>query len=325
MKKIISKSLHTPINAEFVNVAENAEGIVTVEYYTEARQHIPHAHFSARVMTEATYEKLVGHPLEKLTKGGKSVKDPRSDKKVKKQSDDVPARSMTTSDEVMGLKPNGDYPEVDLRQRDKPKQAVKKQTKILKGTHKVNEDLANDTQFTWAAIREACFETGIEEDQITALQIALHDDAVIQGGVGESTFFKEGPEDFQKTEDEYDVQDDIDAVDDSLGTSEPQPEVYKGQSVSNFRDSLVNLSDKEVAELEELPRNRRLKQVRVMDGKVVKIMPATVKSTFRNGNILYAEVSVGTKTGKIKIASGDTPLVKKSETTGIYYAMKVVS
>lgn len=325
MKKIKSKNLHTPMNAEFVKVAENAEGIVTVEYFTEAHQHIPHAHFSARVMTEASYEKLVGHPLEKLAKSGKAVKDPRSDKKVKKQSDEVPARNMTTSDEVMGLKPNGDYPVVDLRQKDKPTQSVKKQTKILKGTHKVTEDIANDSQFTWAAIHEACVEAGIEKDTIIALKIALHDDAVIQGGMGESTLFKEGPEDFQETEDEYDVQDDIDAVDDSLGTSEPKPEVYKGQSVRDFRTSLVNLSDEEISKLEELPRNRRIKQVRVMGGKVIKVMPATVKSTFRDGDTLYAEVTIGSEEGKIKIASGDTPLVKKSETTGIFYSMKVVS
>lgn len=325
MKKIISKNLHTPMNAEYVNVAENAEGIVTVEYFTEAKQHIPHAHFSARVMTESSYEKLVGHKLEKLAKGGKAVKDPRSDKKVKKQADEAPARNLTTSDEEMGYKPNADYPEMDFRQKDKPKQSVTKQTKVLKGTHKVTEDIANDAQFTWSAIREACFEAGIEKDFITALKIALHDDAVISGGMGESKLFKEGPEDFQETEDAYPVEDDIDAVDDSLGTSEPKPEVYKGQSVSDFRTSLVNLSSEEAAGLEELPRNQRIKQVRVQGGKVIKVMPATVKSTFREGDTLYAEVSIGTKTGKLKLASGDTPLVKKSETTGIYYAMKIVS
>ena len=143
--------------------------------------------------------------------------------------------------------------------------------------------------------------------------------------MGESKLFKEGPEDFQETEDEYDVQDDIDAVDDSLGTSEPKPEVYKGQSVSDFRTSLVNLSDEEVADLEALPRNQSIKQVRVMGGKVIKVMPAVVKSTYLDGDILYAKVTVGTKEGKIKLASGDTPLVKKSEKTGVYYAMKVVS
>lgn len=325
MKKIISKNLHTPPLAEFVNVSESEEGIVTVEYFTEAKAHIPHAHFSARVMTESSYEKLVGHPLEKLAKGGKASKDPRTDKKVRAQADKAPARNITSSDDAMGYKPKGDYPEVDLRQKDKPKQDVKKQTKVLKGTHKVSESIANDAQFTWAAIHEACREIGLEDDQIKALQIALHDDAVIRGGMGESKLFKEGPEDFQETEDEYDVQDDIDAVDNRLGTSEPKPEVYKGQSVSDFRTSLVNLSDEEVAGLEELSRNQAINQIRVMGGKVIKVMPATVKSTYRDGDILYAMVDVGTTEGKIKLASGDTPLVKKSETTGIYYAMKVVS
>ena len=326
MEKITNKNLHTPVGAGYVQVVENENGIVTLEYFSEGKSHMPFVPFSARVMREDTYYKMVKtSPFEAKGKTNKAEKDPSQDKKVRKQADEHPARTVTTSDEVMGYKPDGDYEFIDLRQHDKPKQEVKKQTPVLKGKHKgLSEDLAIDTKYTWGSIEEAIYAAGLGEQEVRAIKMNLFGDEAEMGGIGESQLFREAPEDFVKTEDEYPVDADIDAVDNSLGTSEPTNEVYVGQSVNELRGRIVNLSREEIQELPTIDRGQRIKQVRIEGGEVVKVIPGTILSTFEEGGILYAIIKVSGERKKIKLAQDAKPLLSKGRRSDILYSIRQV-
>lgn len=335
MQKITNRTLHTPINAAYVQVTERDNGVVSLEYFSENKSHIPFAPFSARVMSEDSYAKMVKAPVDLGGKTNPEPKDPRQTKKVRDQADKHPARNITTSDEVMGYKPNGDYPMIDLRQNDAIKNAVtvaKQPRGTVKGesdfreAFTLDEDIAIDTKYTWGAVEEALFAAGLDVEQVKAVKLQLFgDEAIARPRIGESQLFNEAPENFVETEDEYPVEDDIDAVDDAFGTSEPRNEVYIGQSQSDLFDTIVNLSDEEIETLNQIDRGRRIKQVRISNGEVVKVIPGTIRGTFLEGDILYAKVRVGTKNAKIKLAQNDKVLVKKGERTDILYSIKTIA
>ena len=331
MKRITNRTLHTPPQAAFAEAVENENGIVTVEYYQEDGSMFPFVPYTARVMREAAWEQLVTPPKEVKPKGkvNKAEKDPRQDKKVKKQADEHPARTVTDSDKAMGYKPDGDYEFTDLRQTDKPKQNVKSAAKHNKSFHdKVNEDIAIDTKYTWGSIEEAMYSAGFVKEDVQRLKMALFgDEAEIPMVRGESRLFREAPEDFAQTEDEYPVDRDIEAVDDALGSSEPTTEVYVDQDESDLRSKIVNLSSDEIEELNNLERNRRVKQVRIQDGKVIKVIPGTIMSTFKDASdgTIYARIKVANEPMKIRLATGDGRiLVSKGRRSDILYSVRNV-
>lgn len=325
MQKITNRTLHTPSGAAFVQVVENENGIVTLEYFSEGKSHMPFAPFTARVMREDAYAKLVKNDLQ-TGKANKQEKDPRQDKKVRKQADEHPARKVTDGEKVMGYKPDGDYDFLDTRQHKATKNSVTKQAKKPVGKHKgaadIQEDISIDTKYTWGAIEEALFSAGLDESQIRNVKMNLFGDEAEIPGIGESRLFKEAPEDFQDSEEQYPVDMDIDAVDDALGTSEHNNEVYVGQNQSDTFDKLVNLSKEEFNGLSQLKRGTRLKQVRIQDGEVVKVVPTTVLGTFVEGDTLYAKVKVGAKQMKVKMATKGKVLLKKGRRTEILYSVR---
>lgn len=74
MKLIQERTLHTPYGAHYVQASQSGD-VMTVDYFTIAKQPIVHVNMPARIMEKTAYEKMV------------KVKDPAAAVKVDKTTD----------------------------------------------------------------------------------------------------------------------------------------------------------------------------------------------------------------------------------------------
>lgn len=320
---IVNPTIHTPSMAHYAVLSEKTENVCTVEYYTKGNQHIQLAPATARLMYENAWEKLVGIKLN-----ANEIADEPRRKDQKQRTEQEFGRDKTETDKVSGL--DADWPIIDFNQVNGPANAVTSQAPVPKGKHKgegdLTEDVSSDAMYTWESIEEAMFNAGCSNEQIKAAKISLFEsDGPGRRPIVQESSFSEAQED-EPAMDGYTVDDDIAAVDDTLGPPELSAEVEVGMSVPDLRNNLVNLSDAELDALDDLPRGQRIKHVRMADGKVVKIIPATVESTFEENGYLYAKVDVAGEQEKIKLREvGGKTLVKRGDKSGILYRVTQIS
>lgn len=319
---IVNPTIHTPSMAHFAILSEQSGKVCTVEYYTKGNQHIRLAPATSRLMYEDAWEKLVGINL----KANETAEEPRR-KDQKQRTEQEFGRDKTQTDKVSGL--DADWPVIDFNQVNGPANAVTSQAPVPKGKHKgegdLTEDVSRDAMYTWESIEESMFNAGCSREQIKATKISLFEsDGPGRRPIVQEASFNEAQED-EAAMDGYTVDDDIAAVD-NLGTPELDAEVEVGMSVSDLRSNLVNLSDAELDALDDLPRGQRIKHVRMADGKVVKVIPATVESTFEENGYLYAKVDVAGEQEKIKLREvGGKTLVKRGDKSGILYRVTQIT
>lgn len=308
MDRIVNPTPNLPFRAEFVSVNETGKNHVVLEYFDSAKKRITYVHGSAAVLSTADYEKLIeaSDKPKKLDKW----KDPsKVTKSIKVAKGDMGEHGREIQDFEKKLFDEIDDDEDDFLDLEPAENPIKKQATLPKGKLKGKGDLtesSDHTVYQWRAINEALIERGYVRDEIAAIQLSLQGKEYAEG-LGESAELN-GPS-----------ADDMNAaIDATSPEGEKKNEISVDMDIEEVHSALENISRD--TPIDTLQKGIKITVVKVLNGKVTKILPSTlIKTVTTASDEVEGIVAIGTDKFKLKLGTVVAPRLKQSEDTGQYH------